>query len=168
MFDWSCGQGLASIVLFEFLYNNSIILNIDTVVLIEPSELALKRAALHVRHFDSQCKLQTIKKDMDSLTCNDIRSSDKNVKIHLFSNILDVESFSMQHLVNIIKMTQKGVNYFICVSPCINDIKTARIDGFVNEFSGLDGFNMIYRCKAYKGEWSNNWTKLIRLFCVNI
>ena len=168
IYDWSCGQGLASIVLLEYLMDNNIVMNINRITLIEPSEIALKRASLHVKHFDSEVTVRTILKDMDSLEIADVSSIEGNAQIHLFSNILDVETYSMQHLIEIIKQGFKGNNYMFCVSPCINDVKTARLDSFVNSFSEMPQFNMIFQDIASRGEWTNNWTKLIKTFKVDL
>ena len=166
IYDWSCGQGLASIVLLEYLMDNNIVLKTNRVTLIEPSEIALKRASLHVKHFDSEVTVRTILKDMDSLEIADVSIIDGNAQVHLFSNILDVETYSMQHLIEIIKQGFKGNNYMFCVSPYINDVKTARLDSFVNSFSEMPQFNMIFQDIASRGEWTNNWTKLIKTFKV--
>ena len=166
IYDWSCGQGIASMVLLEYLRDHTIQLAINSITLIEPSEIALKRASLHVKHFDSEVKIRTVLKDMDSLSTNDVRSKNECIKLHLFSNILDVEAFSMQHLIDLIKRSFGGLNYFVCVSPYINDVKTARIDSFVNNFRQNDTFWLIHQDIAVRGEWTNNWTKLIILFNV--
>jgi hypothetical protein len=86
-------QALATIVLLEHLGEKNIDLNIDRVTLIEPSEIALKRASLHVKHFTPEVRMRTVLKDMDSLEATDVNSLDESVKIHLFSNILDVEAY---------------------------------------------------------------------------
>ena len=166
IYDWSCGQGLASIVLLEYLMDNNIVLKTNRVTLIEPSEIALKRASLHVKHFDSEVTVRTILKDMDSLEIADVSSREGSAQVHLFSNILDVEAYSMQHLIEIIKQGFKGNNYMFCVSPYINDVKTARLDSFVNSFSEMPQFNMIFQDIASRDEWTNNWTKLIKTFKV--
>lgn len=166
IYDWSCGQGLASIVLLEYLMDNNIVLKINRVTLIEPSEIALKRASLHVKHFDSEVRIRTILKDMDSLEIADVSGIDGSVMLHLFSNILDVEAYSMQHLIYTIKQGVRGNNYMVCVSPYISDIKTARFDSFVNGFSTMSQFDMIFQDIASRGEWTNNWTKLIKTFKV--
>lgn len=164
IYDWSCGQGIASMVLLEYLRDSNIQLTINKIILIEPSEIALKRASLHVRHFDSDVKIKTVLKDMDSLSLNDIHCENNCIKVHLFSNILDVETFSMQQLLDSIKQTFNGLNYFVCVSPYINDVKTARIDSFVDSFRENNTFKLIHQDIALRGEWTNNWTKLIKVF----
>jgi len=168
IYDWSCGQGMASMVLLEYLRDHTIQLAINRITLIEPSEIALKRASLHVKHIDSEVKIKTILKDMDSLSTNDVRSNNECIKLHLFSNILDVEAFSMQYLIDLIKRSFGGLNYFVCVSPYINDVKTARIDSFVTNFRQNDSFRLIHQDLAVRGEWTNNWTKLIKVFSVTL
>jgi hypothetical protein len=56
--DWGCGQGLASLVLFDFLKSNEIEIPVSKISLIEPSPLSIKRAALHLKTYPS---LQTAK-----------------------------------------------------------------------------------------------------------
>lgn len=166
--DWACGQGLASIVFIEFIDNHYININCRNIVLIEPSEIALKRAALHVRHFNEQCSVKTVLKDIDSITKEDLNCDGNSIKIHLFSNILDVDGYSMEHLISIIEQTQKGINYFVCVSPYITDAKTARIDKFVQHFANhYNSFHTYWEIDNQKGEWENGWARVIRLFRVN-
>lgn len=166
LYDWSCGQGLASIVLLEYLREHNIQLSLNKITLIEPSEITLKRASLHIRHYDYEINIKTILKDIDSLINTDIDYNNRNVKFHLFSNILDVETFSIQHLIELIKNYSRGINYFVCVSPYINDVKTARIESFMNSFSHNSTFNVIYQDMAIRGGWINSWTKLIKVFSV--
>ena len=161
--DWSCGQGLASIVLLEYMREHNIQMSIDKVMLVEPSKIALQRASLHVRHFNNDISITTVLKDMDSLLSEDFNSSEHCVKLHLFSNILDVELFSMQHLIELTHKTFKGINYFVCVSPYINDVKTARIDSFVNSFNLNESFMLLHEDEARRGDWKNGWTKVIRV-----
>ena len=167
IFDWACGQGLASIIMHEYVSNQDVDINIKNVILIEPSEIALNRAALHVRHFNSKCQIRTHLKDINSVTQNDLNCDKSVIKIHLFSNILDVDGFSIEHLISIIEQTQKGENYFVCVSPYITDAKTARIDKFVQHFSNKhDSYHSYFEIENQKGEWKNNWTRVIRVFRV--
>ncbi len=165
--DWSCGQGIASMILFQFLSEMNIQLTIDSVTLVEPSEIALRRASLHVKHFKSQINVKTVLKDIDSLSFDDIKTSDNTIKLHLFSNILDVEKYSMVHLVDVINGSCNTLNYFVCVSPFINDIKTARFESFADFFNKNVPYHVIYEDKSRRGEWINNWTKITKIFkCV--
>lgn len=169
VYDWACGQGLASIILQEFIDSQAVMVNINSVRLIEPSEIALKRAALHVRHFNKQCQVKTILKDIDSIANEDLNCDSNTIKVHLFSNILDVDGFSMENLISKIEQTQNGVNYFVCVSPYITDAKTARIDKFVQHFANqYNSFRTYLDIESQKGEWKNSWTRVVRLFKVNL
>lgn len=169
IYDWACGQGLASIIFREFVENHNYNIYNRNIVLIEPSEIALKRAALNVRHFNGQCQIKTVLKDIDSITKEDLNCDSNSIKIHLFSNILDVEGFSMEHLISIIEQTQKGVNFFVCVSPYITDAKTARIDKFVQHFANqYNSYHLYFEIENQSGEWRNSWTRVIRLFRVNL
>ena len=54
--DWGCGQGMASMTLLEYLNDNKISQSISQITLIEPSQIALKRASLHVSKFTKNTK----------------------------------------------------------------------------------------------------------------
>lgn len=132
--DWGCGQALATFVLLEYLKENKLNLEIKTIRLIEPSEIALKRGLLYLSGWNCNIKIKPIYKDLDSLVDQDIITNKKSVKIHLFSNILDVPSFKLNALISKIKKTQADVNYFFCVSPYIDESKNMRIETFYNNF----------------------------------
>ena len=61
--------------------------------------------------------------------------NNSNTTLHLFSNILDVEFFRLDRgFLEKISSSQKGLNYFVCVSPNINDKRNARLDMFYRYF----------------------------------
>ena len=151
--DWGCGQGLASVVFFERNSN----IDISKVILIEPSEIAIKRASLHVRHMLKDVEITTICKPFDLLTEDDIKTNDKKIKIHLFSNILDVESFSIENLISKLENSQKNTNYFICVSPFSTDIRKQRIDSFVDHFESTYTQNFNLLGESYSSKTSHYW-----------
>lgn len=166
--DWGCGQALATISLLEDVKNRSQYLAVNSVTLIEPSELALKRAALHTQKFDNAVRVRTVNKDLDSVTTEDFVTQQQTLKIHLFSNILDIDFFSMSKLIENIKYTFKGNNIFVCVSPYINEYKTQRLDDFVDAFEQYPSFQLIEEKNQKAGEWKNRWTRVVRVFSVTI
>ena len=128
--DWACGQGLASMVFFDY-YKTT---NISKVILNEPSELALKRATLHLTKYNSgNIDIITVNNAIEDILTKDISTHNNLPNIHLFSNILDIK-IDLKHLTEIIINNCKGVNYFICVSPYIDDLRKNRIDLIVNYF----------------------------------
>jgi len=191
--DWGCGQALATITLIEFLQKMDIEIIKPKITLIEPSEITIKRAALHIKSFFPDSQINTVCKYLDDVLIDDVFTNPKSVKIHLFSNILDVELFSLSKLEALISKSQKGVNYFICVSPYIDDFKTDRVDGFRQYFQ--NNYNENYKLLGEKTNsksdnkyWNcnnnfknkrcynhpdncgcyNKWTRVIRVFKVNI
>ncbi len=67
---------------------------------------------------------------------NDVTSKIDTVKLHIFSNILDVAQVDLNSLAVLLKNSQKGANYFICVSPNFSSAKQ-RIDKFYHLMSEL-------------------------------
>ncbi len=127
--DWGCGQGIASIVLFDKINPH----NVTNCILIEPSEKSIKRAALNIKAYNSELKIKTICKKLDSLVTEDFPKFN-GITLHLFSNILDIDDYNQSQLTELISATQNGQNYFICVSPYIDDRKSDRVDNFKRRF----------------------------------
>lgn len=162
--DWACGQAMATMTFLDYLNNKNIQHDINKITLIEPSEIALKRGALHIKKYVAKDNIETINKDLDSLTDTDFQN-DNNTHLHLFSNILDIDLFSLTALIQRLENNFKGINYFVCVSPYINDIKTNRLDTFMKSFSDKDDFHKFISIDNKTGEWTNNgWTRVFRVF----
>jgi hypothetical protein len=162
--DWACGQAMASMAYFDYLDQIDTGQDIQNVTLIEPSEVALKRASLHVRSLRPSTEINTINKDLDCLTFADFVKNKTNTSIHLFSNILDIEDFSLTALLKLLESNFVGVNYFVCVSPYINDTRTSRLDAFVRYFSKKKEFTSFSKIDNRHGEWVGAWTRVARVF----
>lgn len=160
--DWGCGQGLATITLLE-RYDS---LDVRYITLVEPSEIVLKRAALHCRKFATSAKLKTVCKKLDDVVSSDIKVQHNVPTIHLFSNILDIDDYSSQHLLSVVDSIITCNNYFVCVSPYIDDIKTARLNSFMAHFKNEPSFVIYHNVENTKyGEfWQCNNSFLNRHF----
>ena len=166
IYDWGCGQGLATMCFLEYFQMQDGNVNIRSATLIEPSEIAIKRASLHVKKFKNDLTIITKNKDLDSIIPDDFNSSNETIKIHLFSNILDIDFFSMSDLVSNIKDSFNGLNYFVCVSPYVTEQKTQRLNDFVENFENTEILSDI---TERKGKWKGtNWSRVIRVFKAEI
>ncbi|MCB0539036.1 MAG: hypothetical protein KDE33_16100 [Bacteroidetes bacterium] len=164
MIDWGCGQGLATVVFKEFIDRNNHNIEVSKVYLIDPSLLTLKRAALHLKYYPSLGTPSTICKSFDSLELQDFGNDENVIKIHFLSNVLDIDEayYSQEHLIELIKNSQSGTNYFICCSPYITDYKTNKIDNFVHSFENR---RMLLSVDERTGQWrGTNWSRVIRVF----
>lgn len=166
--DWGCGQGMATMSYLDHLKVSGVAQDIRHITLIEPSEIALKRATLHANKYTGGNNILTINKDLDSLVLQDFSNSIPTTKLHFFSNILDIDLFSLSNLLEIIVKRYAGENYFVCVSPYVNGVKTSRIDSFVHYFSKKNEFELLGSVDSKYGEWENGWTRVIRVFKVKI
>lgn len=134
--DWGCGQALATSLLIDYIKERSLNIDISDIVLIEPSSLALSRGLLHIDVLkENEIDIKAVNKDIDSLEISDLIINNSDITLHLFSNILDVEFFRLdREFLEKISLSQKRLNYFICVSPNINDKRNARLDMFYRYF----------------------------------
>ncbi|BFM09607.1 hypothetical protein [Halioxenophilus aromaticivorans] len=102
--DYACGQGLACLLLHDVL-PDSALGNITKVNLIEPSSVALTRAVGITECCFPNASINPIKKHLDCLDRDDLNLSEGPFKIHLFSNILDMEGFNQYLLLEKILKT---------------------------------------------------------------
>lgn len=134
--DWGCGQAFATTMLIEYIKEKNINLHINDICLIEPSKLALSRGLLHIDILKTDnYNIKAINCDIDCLKKEDLVINNSYKTLHLFSNILDVESFNLNtDFLQKISSNFKNDNIFICVSPNINDKRNSRIDLFYKYF----------------------------------
>lgn len=107
LFDWGCGQGIGSMAVIENLRKEGLLSCLKKITLEEPSEVARARAVQHVKHAlgtDSNVIVEQYSEYLpsDYSTENTIQSItiEQPCAIHIFSNVLDIESVSL-----------KGVSY---------------------------------------------------------
>jgi hypothetical protein len=169
LIDWGCGQGIASICFIEHFSRSNISKLLSSSTLIEPSVIALKRAALHLKKYTNSTEIITINKTLDLLQLDDIKTSSSSIKVQLFSNILDIDFFNMHNLLDLIKNKFETKNIFIIASPYISDQKTQRIDDFVDSFQQYQNFKLLTTKTERKGQWQGtNWSRVIRVFSVEL
>lgn len=161
--DWGCGQGIASMVLIEYLQSHQIPVKVSKCTLIEPSEVAIQRAEKHIHHFDPNVQIRKINRGFDSIESSDLNGLSEPVTLHLFSNILDYEGYDLVHLQRVVAQSGTEKNYYICVSPYINDVKRDRVFSFERLF---DNKHHIYDIVNTAGTWDSNWTRIVNIFSV--
>lgn len=158
IYDWGCGQGTASICLLDFLASNHIRHNIVQVNLVEPSVPATRRAKEIISCYDPSIKVNVLNKVFDDLTETDFARTN-NRKLHLFSNILDVDAFDLAQFTFLFQQCFWGENYFVCVGPYYSNNK--RVDEFITAISPDDTYAVYNR---ERGMWKNDWTISLRIF----
>lgn len=165
--DWGCGQGLATMCLLDHLKREGIDAAPEQTILVEPSELALENARLHVG-LAGISEPRLVRKYLDDVLEEDVET-DSAVTIHLFSNILDVTGFDLMRLARLIGDNATGKHLFVCVSPLNGREK--RLDTFrdyfvdvvelASESSSLNDVSLIADEVFEKGERGNYTVKLV-------
>ncbi len=157
IYDWGCGQGTASICLLDFLRSNNIAHNIVSVNLIDPSIPATQRAKEVLSCYED-IRVNVVNKTFDDLDEQDfVRSNHR--KLHLFSNILDVDAFDLAQFTHLFQKSFFGSNYFICVGPYYFNNK--RVDEFI---AATDPDDLFATSNRDRGMWQNEWTISLRVF----
>ena len=164
--DYGCGQAVATMCYADFLRRQGYKQKIRRVTLIEPSEAALKRAALHISVFFPDAEIVTINKGFDDLETKDIVCDEDVPTLHLLSNVLDMECFSLAAFMRLLNKTIGPSNMFVCVGPYFGEEsdRSKRMDWF-NENLMDDGY-FVDDLDAGKFDANNSWTCMVRCFGV--
>ena len=161
--DYGCGQTIGTMCFADFLMKNGHSQRVKSITLIEPSEICLKRAALHASRFFFDAEIKMVNKKFDDLTKDDILCSEEIPTLHILSNVLDMLCFDLNKYSNLIKSNLKGCNQFVCVGPLFN---YSDKDNRMEEFCSLLNGNVFYNKSFDKYEFDEQkaWTAHILCF----
>ena len=162
--DYGCGQAIGTICYADFLHKNGFSQQVRRVILIEPSEIALKRASLHVSCFFPQAEIVTCLKGFDDLKEDDLCVDEETPTLHIFSNVIDLadDYFNLERFVGLINQCSIGDNHYLCIEPHFDyEEKDKRLERFIGL---LDAET--YYCKTFpKGTFveGRDWTCQVAL-----
>lgn len=158
VYDWGCGQGVATLCLIEHLKNIGLLHNLKRVTLIEPSGAALARAKFNIECVAPGIKIICHEKGLPAsveLPFECVEKMDvKQFKVlHLFSNILDIQTVDLKELAKLIS-SEGHKHTVVCIGPA--NLREDRINSFCRNFSTeVATFNTpfrdteFFRCKTY-------------------
>ncbi|MBO7133053.1 MAG: hypothetical protein J6W06_02695, partial [Bacteroidales bacterium] len=155
--DYGCGQAIGTMCYADYLRQNGYSQKAKTITLIEPSEICLKRAALHVSAFFPDAEIKTVNKGFNDLDEKDIICDKETPTLHILSNVLDIFSFDICNFAELIKKNLKGKNQFVCVAPYYNgNEKDNRMDLFASKINGSNIITRKYKANEFIPE--KEWT----------
>ena len=172
--DYGCGQAMGCISYADYLKENNHTQNVRRITLIEPSYIALARAALHSSLLFPNAEIVTINKGFDDLTASDIEVDSNIPTLHIFSNVLDMGStpnyngvFNLGTFSNLVLEISKGYNEYVITEPLFSDFHR---DEQADIFTSSLGVNVYYERKCSAGEFVANrtWTCVIKCGCVGL
>lgn len=155
--DWGCGQGLASIILNDFIRGEDIITDIT---LIEPSARCLSQAEANLTWSNPKSMVDTVRKHEEEVEASDICVQEHRV-LHLLSNVVDMPEFSGDGIRRYIKANHKLHHLIVVVSPFYpEDGRGKRMDEFVES---LNGFRKVYSFQKHVDDWDEDYSCQIRI-----
>ncbi len=165
IFDWGCGQGLATAALFDYIRAKNINVKIYAVRLIEISLLARKRAECLIQKYNLASNVVSYDWDLQYLQSVNFFSNKSVPRIHLFSNILDVSAIDLSLLHNTVeKVSQEGINYLLSVSPKNKYVESQRIKDFYDMFEN----KVILKFNQDSIPFYSKWCSFNRCSCYGI
>lgn len=159
LFDWGCGQGIGTVCLIQYLRETNQIANLKQITLIEPSSAALARAEVNIRACIHDIKIVKINKGLPptqplSFDCVEKIDVKYPTALHLFSNILDIDTIDLKSMAKVI--AAKGHKHIVsCIGPA--NRREDRINSFCRYFDEkattfFQPFREteFFRCKTYR------------------
>lgn len=172
--DYGCGQAMGCISYADYLRENNHTQNVRRITLIEPSEIALARAALHSSLLFPNAEIVTINKGFDDLIASDIEVDSNIPTLHIFSNVLDMGStpnyngvFNLGTFSNLVLEISKGYNEYVITEPLFSDFHR---DEQTDIFTRSLGINVYYEKKCVAREFvaDKDWTCVIKCGCIGL
>ena len=163
--DYGCGQALGTMCYSDFLHKRNVSQKVKTITLIEPSEMCLKRAALHASAFFPDAVIKTVSKKFDDLDEDDICCEENIPTLHILSNVLDMTNFDLEGLAYLVENSIKGYSQFVCVGPYFNH---SGLDNRMEEFRKLLNGNVNFSTRLDKYELHPDKTWTAQLLCFSV
>ena len=145
VFDYGCGQGLASLALLTHLQQRRVDLIIN---LVEPSKLALQAAVRYVRAYASKMRgsvvVRSYRCGLDQLPKELFVAAEERAVVHLFSNVLDMTHKGLFDLSRLTERMSRLLGKHLClaVSPKFRD-SAEGFETFKRLFADPNGQGMI-------------------------
>ena len=163
--DYGCGQALGTMCYADYLRENCYSQKVKTITLIEPSEMCLRRAALHASVFFPDAEDNTINKSFDELKGDTICFDESIPTLHILSNVLDILDIDLVGFADLIKEHIKGYNQFICVGPYFNySDKDNRMKDFLSFMQGKEIFSKPF--DRFEFDKDKAWTAQVLCFSI--
>ena len=160
--DYGCGQGIAEMVFADFIrekfIDNDVVMDIT---LIEPSHSNLQQGVIHADAFYVSADVKAIQKTDDKIVKDDIRPKAETV-IHILSNVVDLECFSGEQIIDILSHDKEHNNIVVCVSPYYQENSRGKR---MEEFGkSLQGYYRHYKFEKHTDEWDKNYSCQIHIY----
>lgn len=141
--EYGCGLAFGSMIYSHYTYLSCYKQHVNNITLIEPSELLLKRAALHASMFCPEANIKTVNKQLDKLEQNDIVCNKDIPTLHIFSDVLEKTNYDMDRLAYLIKNSVKGTSQFLCIQLYFDNYHH---DNMINKFASYFTANFDIDC----------------------
>ncbi len=160
--DYGCGQGIASMVLCDFL--QSIVGHpymISDFHLIEPSKVCIKRAIGFLHDFNPDATIVYFNNPCEDIMEMAIRPK-SDVVIHLFSNVIDMPDFPRETVARKLNDMNDHYNIVVCVSPFYQENGRAK---YMDEFGKkLRLFHRRHSFEKHTDEWDKPYSCQMRIY----
>lgn len=118
--DWGCGQGLGAVKFLDYMERNGVSLDVENIILIEPSPISLEYARLILEQRTlgmSEARVRGVCKLFGDLQESDLMFDSEAPVVHIFSSVLDVYGINMKELTGWFRSFRSVDNYVVVASP---------------------------------------------------
>ena len=118
--DWGCGQGLGAVKFLDYMEQNGVSLDVENIILIEPSPISLEYAGLILEQRTlgmPGARVRRVCKLFGDLQESDLLFDSEAPVVHIFSSVLDVYGINMKELTGWFRSFRSVDNYVVVASP---------------------------------------------------
>ena len=155
--DWGCGQGLASMVLNDYIAGEGIVTDFT---MIEPSARCLSQAESNLTWSNPRSMVDIVKKREEEVEARHICVQECKV-LHLLSNVVDMPEFSGDGIRRYVEYNNRLHHLIVAVSPFYpEEGRGKRMDEFAES---LKGFRKVYSFQKHVDDWDKDYSCQIRI-----
>ena len=160
--DYACGQGIADLVLFDYILDNGIDRDyISEIYLIEPSKVCLNKALNNINLQSPFTPVNFINSKLEDVNYEDLATK-SNTVLHLFSNIIDIPEVNYDNVINFLNNDTEHTNIVVCVSPFYQESgRGKRIPQFGD---ALTRYKLIHKLERHIDDWDKNFSCQIYIY----
>lgn len=162
--DWGCGQAIGSLKVFDLLRAKNLLSHVKRITLIEPGKVALERAENHIKAAKpGGSEINSFNSYFEELNPSDLASNSSRPRLHVFSNILDVEAIDLKKLADLLDRSTNEADCIVAVGPIYSN--SHRVEAFMKYFQN-EKIQTVYSTNVtgFKGK---SWTYLARVWTLN-
>lgn len=159
--DWGCGQGIAELILNDFVREKHYNTAIADVTLIEPAKSCLAQAVGYLSLAIPTAEVAPINKYEHEVEMKSLVPQGRRI-LHILSNVVDMADFQGDSVREFLQTHEQYENVILCVSPFYSENGSGkRMTDFGHS---LSNYKTVYSFSRHIEDWDEDFSCQIKIF----